>query len=281
MLIAYPSSSGENTTISPRLATDHSEPVYSSDIHIEMLGGTGLVNDTLYVYNGRCTNCRSWDGGSIDVTSTSQAFVWSAGPGGDTSSDDAQAGLRIHDDYGTFTMDMKQATGAAGVQTITADSQSVGTTEGSSHTGQEDWATIMHALIMVFCFIGLLPFGIAILRIGGLVKWHGFNQAIFLVGVVVGSVLGITISTEYNRVSWSPGRRDTMMGNSQMMQSKSFSNPHQIIGILILMCVIAQFVLGFKHHRIFKKTQKTTKLAPVHVWLGRFIAVFGVVNAFL
>lgn len=64
-------------------------------------------------------------------------------------------------------------------------------------------------------------------------------------------------------------------------QSKSFNTPHQIIGILVFIFLLGQFVLGFMHHRKFKKTQKPTKLAPIHVWLGRLIIVLGIVNGFL
>ncbi len=45
--------------------------------------------------------------------------------------------------------------------------------------------------------------------------------------------------------------------------------------------MIAQFVLGFMHHRIYNRTQATTKLAPIHVWLGRFVIPAGIANAFL
>jgi hypothetical protein len=45
--------------------------------------------------------------------------------------------------------------------------------------------------------------------------------------------------------------------------------------------MVAQFVIGFMHHRIYKKTSATTKFAPIHVWLGRVVIVMGVVNGFL
>ena len=45
--------------------------------------------------------------------------------------------------------------------------------------------------------------------------------------------------------------------------------------------MIAQFVLGFMHHRIYQQTKATTKLAPIHVWLGRVIIPAGIANGFL
>ena len=45
--------------------------------------------------------------------------------------------------------------------------------------------------------------------------------------------------------------------------------------------MIAQFILGFMHHRMYKRTQAPTKLAPYHVWLGRFVIPAGIANGFL
>lgn len=45
--------------------------------------------------------------------------------------------------------------------------------------------------------------------------------------------------------------------------------------------MIGQFVLGYLHHRMYKKTQTTTKLAPIHVWLGRAVILGGIVDGFL
>lgn len=40
-------------------------------------------------------------------------------------------------------------------------------------------------------------------------------------------------------------------------------------------------VIGLLHHLKYRKTGMTTKLAPYHVWNGRFIIPVGIVNAFL
>jgi hypothetical protein len=45
--------------------------------------------------------------------------------------------------------------------------------------------------------------------------------------------------------------------------------------------MIGQFVLGFLHHRAYKRTQAPTKLAPYHVWLGRAVIPAGIANGFL
>jgi hypothetical protein len=45
--------------------------------------------------------------------------------------------------------------------------------------------------------------------------------------------------------------------------------------------MIAQWVLGFLHHRMYKRSMSPTKLAPFHIWLGRIVILCGIVNGFL
>jgi hypothetical protein len=65
------------------------------------------------------------------------------------------------------------------------------------------------------------------------------------------------------------------------MQSKGFNTAHQLIGLIVTLLMVVQLGLGYAHHRIYKQTLKTTKIAPVHVWLGRILIIVGAVVAFL
>ncbi|KAI5859766.1 putative iron reductase domain protein [Durotheca rogersii] len=266
VLVAYPSASGQNVTLSPRLAFGHSEPEPAPEIEVEALPGTGLdANGTTYVFHGRCANCRVWPGGSVDVASAAQSMLYATGQSGNyLKSDAVDAPLRMHSTYGTFTLDMVRATGPAGVPAVdrSADSPLVSTTQGLAKEGKRDVAALAHAVIMCLVFAGLYPFGMFVLRLGNWVRWHGVNQALALVFVVVGSSLGFAISGSYNR-------------------SRKFNTAHQAIGLLVFLFTFVQFALGFLHHRNFSKTKQPTKMAPVHVWLGRAILLFGVINGFL
>ncbi|KAI0535355.1 hypothetical protein GGR58DRAFT_479522 [Xylaria digitata] len=264
VLMAYPSASGNNVTISPRRCYGHSEPVYDSEIDVKALPGTGLFNDTTYVFNGVCSNCRSWSrNGKIDVSSTAQEMVYAMGPSADTRSDNPSESVKVHSSYGSFTMDLVHATGAGGVPVINASENitSVGAVQRSTKSGYSDSKAILHAVFMILAFVGIWPFGILVLRVGGSARWHAINQVVAFGLVLIGAILGFVISTSYNR-------------------SKKFNTPHQIIGILVFIFVIAQLVLGFLHHRIYKKTQQPTKIAPIHVWLGRLVILLGIVNGF-
>ncbi|KAK8109775.1 cellobiose dehydrogenase [Apiospora kogelbergensis] len=248
MLVIYAAKDGQNVTVSPRLASGHTEPVFTPDIQIQTLPGTGLFNgSSAYLFNGKCTNCRSWSSG-----------------GGKNKTID------LHYSYGTFTMDMVRATGPAGVPAISQDGKNpgrVGTEERLQVEGKTDRAGTAHAVIMVFVFVGLFPFGTLVLRLGNWVRWHAINQGFGGLLVIIGFGLGAHISKLYNR-------------------SKNFSSAHQVIGIFIFIFVLGQFALGFFHHRIYQKTQEPKKIGPVtmgsiHVWLGRLIILLGVINGFL
>lgn len=99
MLIAYSAADGHNVTLSPRLGPYHSEPTYTKDVSITLLPGSGIINDT-YVVNGKCSGCRKWNGGSIDLKSKAQPMIYAVGPGDNLQSNAPDAGIRRHEDFG-------------------------------------------------------------------------------------------------------------------------------------------------------------------------------------
>ncbi len=115
---------------------------------------------------------------------------------------------------------------------------------------------------MVFAFVGVMPFGLLVLRIMGWVRWHGINQTFAAILALIGMCCGIYLGTMYNR-------------------TKKFNSAHQIFGLVIMLGLMTQVALGIMHHRIYKQTQSPTKFAPIHVWLGRLVIPAGVANGFL
>jgi hypothetical protein len=87
-------------TFSPRIATGEKEPKYAPEIDVDLLSGTGVVNST-FITNAVCHNCRFWKGGSLDVTSTSQPFMYAFGPSNPLASSDLSAALVQHSHIGT------------------------------------------------------------------------------------------------------------------------------------------------------------------------------------
>ena len=86
-------------TLSPRLATGHSEPSYSPDIPVSLLDGSGVTNGT-YTANVHCRNCTSWLTGSLNLKLTAQSWIYAIGPSNSLKSDSRTATIQRHEQYG-------------------------------------------------------------------------------------------------------------------------------------------------------------------------------------
>ncbi|KAJ8067377.1 hypothetical protein OCU04_004728 [Sclerotinia nivalis] len=259
MFMMYSDSTGNNVTLSPRIATGENEPSHTKDIVVESLAGTRIFNDT-FTWNGRCLNCTSWKGGSIGPTNMEANFIWATGPPGKINSNSLHANIKRHDTYGVFAMNLSTAVGVAVVPAVPTSNS-----KGSSQFSEKadgNISSAAHAVLMVLVFVGLLPLGIVILRFLNCPRWHALNETISLVIALIGLGIGAQMGTLYNR-------------------TKGFKSGHEIFGLIIVVAMIGQWILGFLHHRMYKKTSTTTKFAPIHVWLGRIIIPAGIINGFI
>lgn len=275
MFMVYADSTGKNITLSPRLSNGHVEPSYTKNVGISVLPGSGISNGIMTA-NVMCTNCRSWGKHSLSPNDTQAMFIFGSGDGS-LKSNSLTAGIKRHSSYGSFTMDLTKAYGKAGVPAGAVTSDTSGTVQTSNKT-DHDFAPALHAAVMILAFVVLMPLGVFILRILNSPKWHGFNQTLSAIVAIIGVFLGIYIGTMYNRVS-TPSPAKINLPNC--LQTKSYQSAHQIFGIVIILAMIAQFILGFWHHRLHKRTLATTKLAPTHLWLGRLVIPCGIADGFL
>ena len=270
MFIAYPGNDGETVTISPRIASGHSEPTYQSYISIQKQSGTDLQgantvtgerSTQVIKADGVCRGCTTWpSGGSIDLTSKAQPFIFAVGPTfPPIESDSLSAGLSRHEFYGHFTMDMMAATSTSGGAVPVGPYELKDASKAMDTTFDNDPAPHIHGLVMSIVFVLLLPLGSLILRVWNKVKGHIIVQCIALVLFCMAFAGGSVVSQLYNK-------------------SKNFNSAHQIIGILILMALFTQLVLGILHHRIYKKEQRKTTMGRIHLYLGPAIIFFGLVN---
>lgn len=258
---SYADASGKNVTLSPRLSGKHTEPVYTKDVKITILPGTGIF-DNITTINAKCSNCRKWNGGSIDPKSNAAKFIWANGGVGTLKSNSLTADTKRHGSYGVFQMDLTKAVGPGGALPIAAANSSTAGSQQVSEKADHDFSSGAHALIMIFVFVGMMPLAVIILRIFKSPKFHGIAQTLSAILGVTGAGLGLVVGMKYNR-------------------TKGFKSAHQIIGLLVIIMMIGQFVLGFMHHRMYQKTKLPTKLAPIHIWLGRVVISGGVINGFL
>lgn len=190
-------------TLSPRLGTGHVEPSYSREasktMSIEMRDGTG-IKDGRYVANGICHNCKTWQSGSIDFDSTAQPMIYAVGPDElHLSTNALGAGLRRHDYYGSFTIDLQAAKGDIAHFPPTDLSIANATLVGHEHNDHE-YSSSLHAVAMAGTFVIVFPVGVFYQKVLRTARWHWITQAFGVVVVLAGAGLGLGMSHYYNRV---------------------------------------------------------------------------------
>ncbi|RDL35890.1 Uncharacterized protein BP5553_06502 [Venustampulla echinocandica] len=270
MMIIYGSPDAQGITISPRIATGHTEPTFTTDVQVEVLDGTSIQNN-LYVLNALCHGCRSWKGGSLNLNTTVQPFMYAFGPNIIASSDSPTLGLRRHYSFGHFTMDMIQATGPGSVPPA-ASTIKRGAALAGSLKKDGDKASPTHGILMIIVALILIPFDVIIV---GVCKWmrpHILISSFSFLVVITSMGLGIYVSTEYNR-------------------SKTFNTPHQIIGFISILGLLFIAGLGIYSRQLQNKASKidVDTFAPpaksssllfstIHSWTARLIWLLLIVN---
>jgi len=267
MFIVYASSNGKNATLSPRLSTDEVEPSYSSSIQCSLVTSegytNGIINDT-YVVNAHCTKVLDLPGQKIDLTRTDAPFIFAIGPGSpqDINSNSVEAGIRRHVTYGDFTMDLTKATVTSGGAVPTSSNFTMTNAVQGDITGDRDWTGAFHALMMCGAFVIIFPAGVLVLRIMEKVMWHGYVQGFAGLVAILGVGVGIYLGRMYNH-------------------SKNVNSAHQIIGLVVVLFVIVQWMLGFFHHRSYARNKRPTLMGKIHRYAGPLILLVGIMNGFL
>lgn len=119
----------------------------------------------------------------------------------------------------------------------------------------------IHGVVMSVVFIFILPIGALLVRVWH-VKAHIVLQLIGWILFCMAFGGGVVASKKYNK-------------------SKNFASGHQILGILLLIALLSQWVLGWMNHRTFKKTGHSTIMGKIHLYLGPAIILFGWINGAL
>jgi Cytochrome domain of cellobiose dehydrogenase len=208
MFVIYTSHDGKNVTISPRLGTGHDMPLYTGNVGYSILEGSGLINSsagTNMVANVRCTNCRSWAGGQLNVTSHSQPMIYAVGDVDDQlQTNDYTATIHQHAGYGKFTLDMVAATGTGGIPSDTNQQTGV-THESDQGDGPGPGpGRGLHALFMCGTFLVLFPAGFLFLRLFERLWIHVAFQSAGLFFTLLGAASGIALSIKDNKVGLHP-----------------------------------------------------------------------------
>ncbi|KAL9615348.1 MAG: hypothetical protein Q9167_000176 [Letrouitia subvulpina] len=194
-------------TLSPRVATGHVEPSEygygNGNWSLDLLPPTD-ISDGRYRVTGVCHNCQQWTRGTIDFNSTNQPMIYAVGPDDlSLNSDSRNAGLRRHDYWGSFRINMQAATGDNVPWPPDTSRTSNATENGRPHNDHE-YASGLHGIAMAGTFVVILPVGALYLRTMGKIRWHWISQTIGIIAMVIGAALGLSLSHFYNRVSVLP-----------------------------------------------------------------------------
>ncbi|KAI6890055.1 hypothetical protein KC325_g125 [Hortaea werneckii] len=108
MFVVYTSADGNNVTVSPRLGRGQVMPEYNSNADISVLEGSGVSNGVMTA-NVRCGSCSSWDGGSMDFSSSSSNWIYGYRSGSPLESDSVEESISQHNDANGFTWDLSVA----------------------------------------------------------------------------------------------------------------------------------------------------------------------------
>lgn len=110
MFVMYTSADGKNVTLSPRLGTGEVMPQHDMSTQVEVLSGSGVSNGVMTA-NVKCSNCDSWKGGEMDLTSSSASWIYAWKSGSALDSDSLSENIVQHDEAEAFSWDMADAQG--------------------------------------------------------------------------------------------------------------------------------------------------------------------------
>lgn len=293
-------------TLSVRSAIGHSPPVilsiadqYQHHIYvgeIETSWKKSSVDGSIYASASLvCFGCNSWFDAPVSAATPVLPMIWAINTEQDLSGSGfaMDAPLLMHDRFGAFDLDMMKETSIAPKRLpdtlydflkpvpppaeIIPDGNRHAAGDKEQHTpgtsvqqggdsiyssgSRDDLVTIkrklwlVHGISMVAAFFVLLPLGSFLIRSGSphSLYFHliaqGLGTAVALASMSLGFFMSYSIST------W-----------------------HQYTGIALGFALLAQFGMGWQHHRIFLRLKRKTWWAHMHTWHGRFVLLGGWLN---
>ena len=119
---------------------------------------------------------------------------------------------------------------------------------------------IVHAICLAGSFLLLFPSGVVALRWFGSFKMHWILQISATSISIIGLIIAIALSVL----------------DPEFM---SFDEAHQILGIIVVVSLVLQALLGYLHHRNYQKSEQRTWVSHSHLWIGRGAIALGMFNA--
>ncbi|EPS40423.1 hypothetical protein H072_5730 [Dactylellina haptotyla CBS 200.50] len=267
MFIIYPGTASANVTVSPRLSSGQIAPHYYPQTDVTILEGSGIIDGQITALF-TCSNCKRWAGGSLDVGNHASNWIWAQNQAQPLESSNLQENILQHDEdsYGVFTLDMTVAVvddpnPPAPIPLNPQASGSLYTVPNELIKKRKDFI-IAHAVVMSLAFVVLFPLGGIIIRL----LRHTIRQAVYV--HITLQVLSFSLSIV--------GLATGVMASDTLKSHFLYS--HQFIGVVVMILLFFQVILGASHHIVFKAKRKRTWLSYCHIWLGRSAIIMGIVN---
>lgn len=118
---------------------------------------------------------------------------------------------------------------------------------------------IAHGVLASLAFVILFPMGSIAIRLAsfpGIIWIHAAFQIFAYIIYIAGFGLGVYLAKDL----------------------KLMSQSHPIIGIVVLLVLFVQPILGWMHHAMFKKHKRRTLWSQAHIWVGRIAITVGIIN---
>ena len=115
----------------------------------------------------------------------------------------------------------------------------------------------MHGSLMGAAFLALFPAGVVLMRTAG---GNPFRRH-------------WTVQLAATALAWLGAVVAAVMTGGQAPRTA-----HQWIGVVVVLALAVQAVLGWRHHMVFLRIRKRTWISHAHIWLGRTAVVAGWVN---
>lgn len=205
----------------------------------------------------------------MSFTDASSRWIWAYQSGSAVSSNNLDVNLGKHSRYGSTTFNLQQAAGGNSVNPFATTVASTTTGSGSNSTGSAAGLTaeekkfnnilMAHAIMASIAFVILYPLGaigIRLLSFKSLVFIHA-GWMLFTYSIVIASAgLGIWMAVLCGQMS----------------------EPHAIIGLVVLGGLLIQPVTGLTHHLLYKRVGRPNAATYPHIWWGRAIITLGIIN---
>jgi hypothetical protein len=142
----------------------------------------------------------------------------------------------------------------------------------------------VHGIVLGSAFMIFFPIGTLIIHSGSFkhaFTYHWVCQlivtALCFVTVLVGLICpqqGFDVSLRHTSLIFKRAELRIRVE----IQFRNFHEPHQILGALLLCCLLLQIAMGYWHHRNYLRVERRTLVSYIHIWVGRLVLVLGIAN---